>query len=160
MIPGSRMFPGTQDCLILLPDIFHISPTPLFISKDGYGSSKHHIFTEPNPQTEQKGHGNLSCTCHFLMRKENILSEPLGRLPLSVISQNRSVGSSQPLLKAKRQDSGIFSHYLELGSRARKMGGRRAAEWAIDLPCRTVLRRKCEKRCRNPVELIPFTTHM
>ena len=49
---------------------------------------------------------------------------------------------------------------IDLTSMKGKMGGRRAAEWAIDLPCRTVLRRKCEKRCRNPVELIPFTTHM
>lgn len=101
MIPGSRMFPGTQDCLILLPNIFHISLTPLFISRDGYGSSKHHIFTEPHPQTEQKGHRSLSYTCHFLMRKENIPSEPLGRLPLSVISQNRSMGSFQPCRRPK-----------------------------------------------------------
>lgn len=40
------------------------------------------------------------------------------------------------------------------------MGGRRATEWATDLPCRIVLRRKCDKRYRNPVELITFTTHM
>ena len=97
MIPGSRMSPGIQDYLILPPNIFHISLMPLLISRGGYGSFKHHIFIEPHPQTEQKGHGNPSCTRHFLMRKESIPSEPLGRLPLSVISQNRSVLSSQPL---------------------------------------------------------------
>lgn len=46
--------------------------------------------------------------------------------------------------KPEKQDSGVFS-YLELGSRGRKMKGKRAVERAINLPCRTALRRECGK---------------
>lgn len=161
MIPGSRM---SQELRIFS----FLFPTPstyhwCYPSCPKMATAAPSITSPQSHTQKQKGRDMEISLAHvtFLWGRKmfpRYLQEDFPYLSLARIG---SCDHPSHCRRLENQDSGIFSQYLRLGSIARRMRARRAAEWATDLPCRLVLRNKCEKNCRNTVEeLIPSTTHV
>lgn len=135
--PGLLMSPGTQDFLLLLPHIprYHWCFTSCLKMAAKLQPSHPHKATR-----KQKGRDTGNSIDHnaFLWEKKTFprrLSEDFPYLSLAKIG---SCDHPSHYGRLEKQESGMFSHCLQLGPTARKMGKRRAVRVAGHLLCRIV----------------------
>lgn len=145
MVPGSTMSPGTQNFLIPPPNILCILLMPSLMSQGSCNSSKHHTLTKPHTETKSKGHEFLLKILLSLEVGKHFLEDSKKTSLISHQSEQDHV-IAQVTVGSKSKIPAFSVTPQRWAPQQERWEGK---EWAINSPCRIVLRQKYDERVNH-----------